>query len=81
MRLSEPQNWHSLTQHHPIPHLSEPVVRAMPPLIRVGKLSAPKAPGFCIDERSTFPGAFALRVYPPGSRVGPGGIACSALLA
>ncbi len=53
----------------------------MPPLHGVGALFAPKAPGLCIDERSTFPGAFALRVYQPHTRVGPGGIACSALLA
>lgn len=53
----------------------------MPSLHGVDALSAPKAPGFCIDERSTLPGAFALRVYQPHARVGPGGIACSALLA
>ncbi len=53
----------------------------MPPLYGVGTLFTPKAPEFCIDERSIFPGASALQVYQPHTRVRPGGIACSALLA
>jgi len=42
-------------------------MQAMPPLTWLEAFFAPKVPEFCIDERSTFPGASALRVYPPGS--------------
>ncbi len=59
----------------------EPGARAMPPLTGVGERCAPRATWFCIDERTCRQVALALRVYPPLSRVGPGGIACSALLA
>jgi hypothetical protein len=50
----------------------------MPPLAGVGKLSAPRATGFCIDGYVRPPVALALRAYQPQPRVGPGGIACSA---
>jgi hypothetical protein len=53
----------------------------MPPLTGLGERCAPRATWFCIDERMYLPVALALRVYPARSRVGPGGIACSALLA
>jgi hypothetical protein len=53
----------------------------MPPLTWVGERFAPRATWSCIDERTRSLVALALRVYPPKSRVGPGGIACSALLA
>src|SRR5690349_4536201 len=43
--------------------------------------SAPRATWSCIDDLFRSPVALALRVYPPVSRVGPSGIACSALLA
>ncbi|MHB8599567.1 MAG: hypothetical protein ACYDER_22485 [Ktedonobacteraceae bacterium] len=51
----------------------------MPPLTAPGECYAPRATWFCIDERTHSPVALALRVYPARSRVGPGGIACSAL--
>ncbi len=53
----------------------------MLPLTGVGERFAPRATWFCIDERPRRQVALALRVYPRLSRVGPGGIACSALLA
>jgi hypothetical protein len=53
----------------------------MPPLTGLDERYAPRATWFCIDERTCLPVALALRVYPARSRVGPGGIACSALLA
>jgi hypothetical protein len=53
----------------------------MPPLTGVAERCAPRAIWFCIDERTRRQVALALRVYPPLSRVGPGGIACSAHLA
>jgi len=53
----------------------------MPPLTGVGERFAPRATWYCIDDLFRSPVALALRVYPPLSRVGPGGIACSALLA
>ena len=59
----------------------EPGARAMPPLTGVGERCAPRATWFCIDERTRRQVALALRVYLPLSRVGPGGIACSARLA
>ncbi len=59
----------------------EPGARAMPPLTWVGERFAPRATWSCIDDLFRSPVALALRVYPPVSRVGPGGIACSALLA
>ena len=51
------------------------------PLTGVDERCAPRATWSCIDERTHRQAALALRVYPPLSRVGPGGIACSALLA
>src|SRR3989442_15039206 len=65
----------------PSPRFREPGARAMPPLTGVGERFAPRATWFCIDERTRRQVALALRVYPRLSRVGPGGIACSALLA
>jgi hypothetical protein len=62
-------------------HSVEPGARAMPPLTAVGERCAPRATWFCIDERTRRQAALALRVYPLLSRVGPGGIACSAPLA
>ncbi len=53
----------------------------MPPLTGLGERQAPRATWFCIDERDSSQVALALRVYPSQSRVGPSGIACSALLA
>ena len=53
----------------------------MPPLTGGGERCAPRATWFCIDERTRRQVALALRVYPLLSRVGSGGIACSALLA
>jgi len=53
----------------------------MPPLTAVGERCAPRATWFCIDKRTYLQVALALRVYPRLSRVRPGGIACSALLA
>ncbi len=53
----------------------------MPPLTEVGERCAPRATWFCIDEHTRRQVALALRVYPLLPRVGPGGIACSALLA
>ena len=65
----------------PSPRFCEPEARAMPPLTGVDERCAPRATWFCIDERTRRQVALALRVYPPLSRVGPGGIACSALRA
>jgi hypothetical protein len=53
----------------------------MPPLAGVGERCTPRATWFCIDERIRRQVALALRVYPRLSRVWPGGIACSTLLA
>ncbi len=53
----------------------------MSPLTGVGERCAPRATWSCIDEHNRSPVALALRVYPLLSRVGPGDIACSALLA
>jgi len=50
----------------------------MSPLPEVGRALCAESDGFCIDERYHNPVALALRVYPPQTTVGPGGIACSA---
>jgi hypothetical protein len=50
----------------------------MPPLTVSAERFAPRATGFCIDERTPSPGRSRSASLASPSRVRPGGIACSA---
>ncbi len=51
----------------------------MPPLTVSAERFAPRATGFCIDERMSYSGRSRSSSLASPSRVWPGGIACSAL--